>query len=158
MCIRDSIHQVAHDVTHAIYYRDGVSVTTLLEDGCVDRALSVHPHHAGKDLASVLSVRDIADPDDGRTNHLQRQPIDFLNAGELAVGVDTVIQGADGHVSGGQNQVGAIHGANHVHQAELVCLQLERIRVDHDLAITAPERLWNTRPRDARHLIANREL
>ena len=58
----------------------------------------------------------------------------------------------------GKNQVGVVHRADHVHQAELVRLQLDGIDVDHDLAVLAAEGLRHRRAGHIGDLVAHREL
>ena len=152
------VHQVADNVANAVHHGDGVGVAALLENGRIDRPLAVHSHDAGQDLAGIFGIADVADADDGSAHDLERQLVDLFDAGELAVGVDAVVERADRHISGGQDQVRAVHGPDHVHQAELVRFQLVRVRIHHDLAIAAAKRLRNAGARHTGHLIADREL
>ena len=50
---------------------------------------------------------------------------------------------ADAHISGWQNQVGIVDGMDYVHQAHVVRLELDRIDIDHDLAVASAEGLRN---------------
>src|SRR5581483_6509797 len=79
-------------------------------------------------------------------------------AGKLAVGVDVVIELAELHITGGQDQVRVIDRANQVHQAQLVRLELVRVGVHHDLAVAAAEGLRHAGARYAGHLVAYLEL
>ena len=55
-----------------------------------------------------------------------------------------------------QDQVGVVDGADHVHRAHLVRLQLRRIDVDHDLAVLAAEGRRHRRALHAGELVADR--
>ena len=83
--------------------------------------------------------------------------IDF-GVGKLAVGVDVEVFGADANVAGGQNQVGAVHRLDHVVQAQVARLQLERIDVDLNLPIGAAVRLRHRRALHIRNLVAHLKL
>ena len=74
---------------------------------------------------------------------------------QLAVGVEVVVDRADLHVAGGQDQVAVVHRADHIHHAELVRLQLQRIDVDHDLPIASAERLRHRCAGHVRDLVAH---
>ena len=84
--------------------------------------------------------------------------VDSRHGAELAVGVDVVVELADLHVARRKNQVGVVHRPHHVHQAQLMRFELVRIGVDHDLAVSAAERLRHAGARHAGDLVANLEL
>ncbi len=76
----------------------------------------------------------------------------------LRVGVDVVIHRTHAHVAGGQNQVGVVRGAHHVHRTQLVRLQFQRVDVDHDLPVLAAVGRRHRSAGNARDLIANLKL
>ena len=84
--------------------------------------------------------------------------IDLLNRRKLAVRVYVVVQRSYRHIAGGQYQIRAVDGPHDVHQAELMRFKFERVRIHHDLPVTAAEGLRHTRAGNTRHLIAHREL
>src|SRR5262249_28524362 len=80
------------------------------------------------------------------------------NVGKLAICVDVVVDWSYRNVACRQNQVRSIYGPDNIHQAELMRFQLIRVRVHHDLPITATERLRHACAGNTRHLIADCEL
>ena len=152
------VEQMLHRVLDAVHDRDGVGVPALFEHRQVDRRLAIHAHHVGLDLLRVLGIADVGDADRRLPDGLHRQVVDLLDGAQLAVGVDVVVQHADLHIAGRQNQVGIVHGADHVHQAQLVRFQFVGVRVDHDLAVPAAERLRHAGAGHAGNLVAHLEL
>ena len=84
--------------------------------------------------------------------------IDLIDDRHLAVGVDVVVLGPNANIAGGKNQVGLVHRVHHVHDRELMSLQLYRIDVDLDLAILAAVGLGNRGARYVRDLVSDLEL
>ena len=76
----------------------------------------------------------------------------------LAIGIDVVIFGADAHVAGGQNQVRLVYRRHHIHQAKVVRLKLQRINVNHDLAVSTAKGLRHGCAGHAGNLISYLEL
>ena len=152
------VKQIADGFAHAINHCDGVRVAALLKDRQVDRALAIHAHHVGLNRRRILRLTHIRHSHAGLAHGLDRQCIDGLQIGKLAVGVDVVVVRPNAHIAGRQNQVGIVDRAHHVHEAKLVRFQFVRIDVDHDLPVFAAERLRHRRARHARNLIAHLEL
>ena len=78
--------------------------------------------------------------------------------GDLRVRVEVVIERADANVARGQDQVGFVGGAHHIHGAQFMGLQLQRVDVHHDLAVAAAVGRRHGGARNARDLISNLEL
>jgi hypothetical protein len=84
--------------------------------------------------------------------------VDVLHGVNLAVDIKVVIIRPDLHVAGGQNQIGVIHRADHIHDAQLVRFQFQRIHINHDLPVAPAERLRHGRARHIGDLVAHVEL
>jgi hypothetical protein len=158
----DVRHELLRDVGEArdrlldaVDDRDRVGVASLFEDGQVDRALPVHADDVRLDRVGVGRVTHVANQDRGAPDGLQRQAVDLVGRGELAVRVEVVVGRADLHVAGGEDQVAVVDGADDVHDGQLVGLELQRVDVDHDLPVLPAERLRHGRTGDAGHLVAH---
>ena len=81
--------------------------------------------------------------------------IDLIDDGNLAVCIYVVVLGPDSDITGWKNQVGLVHGMNHVHHGELVGLQFYRIDVDLNLPILAAVGLRNRGARNIRNLVSD---
>src|SRR5581483_3264294 len=86
---------------------------------------------------------------------LERKPVDIRDRVDLTVGVQVVVVWPDLDVAGRKYQVRLVDLANDVHDAELVRLQLERVYIDHDLAVLAAERLRHRGAGDICDLVAD---
>ena len=106
----------------------------------------------------INRVTDIGYHQFGVAFGLERQSVDFLRGGKLAVGVDVVVFRPDAHIAGRQNRIGIVDGAHHIHQAQLMRLQLYGIDIDLNLPVLAAEGLRYRRSGHIRNLIPNREL
>ena len=145
-------------VPNAIHDFDRVRIAALLQDRQVDGALPVHADDVVLQRLRVLRFADVRHSHRRLPHHLQRHLIDVGHAAEHAVGVDVVVEAPDLHVAGRQNHVRFADRPHHVHQAQLVRFQLERIGVQHHLAAASAERLRHRRARNAGQLIANHVL
>ena len=152
------VQQVGDDLLDAVDHRDGVGVAALFEHRQIDRGLAVDAHLVVLDLRGVLRLAHVAHQHRGLAHRFERHQVDVLHGIDLAVGIDVVIIRADFHVARRQNQIGFVHRAHHVHDAQLVRLQFERIHIHHDLAIASAEGRRHRRARHAGHLVANGEL
>ena len=81
-----------------------------------------------------------------------------FGVGNLRVGVNVVIHRTDADIARGKNQVRFVHGAHHVHRAQFVRLQLQRIHVHHDLAVFPAVGRRHRGAGNARDLVANLKL
>src|SRR5579859_7659168 len=146
-------------VFNALDNGDGVGVAALLENRQIDGALTVNANNVGLDGLRVNGFAHVADKH-GRlrlADGLQRHGVDIGCRGRLAVGVEVVVVRANLHVAGGENQVGVIDFAHDVHGAQLMRLQLERVHINHDLAVAAAKGLGNRGARNVGNLISNVE-
>ncbi len=91
-------------------------------------------------------------------NGFEGHRVDGIGGRSLCVGIEIVVEGANFDVAGRENQVALVDLADDVHGAKLMGFELERIDVDHDLAILAAERLGHGSTGDIRNLVANIEL
>ena len=76
----------------------------------------------------------------------------------MAIGVDVVVFRTYSHIACGQDGVGIIDRANHVHQAKLMRLQLYRINIDLNLPVFTAKRLRYGCSWHVSNLVANRKL
>ncbi len=56
-----NIDKMCDALFNSVHYRNGVGVSTLLEDRKIHRTLTVNPNDAGLDLRSVLGMSYVAD-------------------------------------------------------------------------------------------------
>ena len=113
----------------------------LLEYGNIHRPLPIDADDVGLDGPRVFRFADIRHHDGGVADRLQRQVVDLFRSRDLAVGVNVVILGTDTNITSRQDEIGFVYRPDHVHQTEVVSLQLERIDIDHDLAVASAKRL-----------------
>src|SRR5256884_653768 len=138
-----NVNQMLESAFDAIDDGDGVGIAALFENGKVDGALPIHSYDVGLDGLGVYGFADIADKHRGLrlADTLERHGVDVRGRRSLAVGIEVVIVRTDFDVAGGKNQVGVVDFAHHVHGTQLMRLELQRIDVNHDLAIAPAERL-----------------
>ena len=153
-----NVDEVFDGFFHAVDDGDGIAVAALLEDRDVDRALTIDAHDVVLQRAGVHRMADIGDQHGSVAHRLEGHLVHGLGGGKLAVRVNVEVFVPDAHIASGQNQVGAVHGLDHVAQAQVARLQLERIDVDLDLAVGSAKGLWNGRARHVGNLIAHLEL
>ena len=87
-------------------------------------------------------------------NGLQGHVIDLLCGGDLAVGVQVVVDGPDLDIARRQNQIAFVDGTNHVHDRQFMGIQFQWIDVDHDLAVTSAKGLRYGSTLNAGNLVA----
>src|ERR1700733_1138580 len=143
---------------HAVDDLDGVAFAGLLEDRYIDGVLSIDANDVGLDGAGVLGVSDVRDEHGRVAGGLEGHGVDLLRAGDLTVGVQVVVLGANAHVARGQNEVGLVHAIDYVHEAHVVGFELQRIDIDLNLAITAAIRLRHGSAGHVGDLVADLEL
>ena len=114
--LRDVI-QVLDELTHAIHHRDGVGVAALLHDGNVGGALPIDANDVVLDLVRVLRFAYIVYRDPRVALYFERKFAQLLHVVDEAVGVNKVVVGPHLHVARGQNQVGVVDCAHHIHDA-----------------------------------------
>ena len=156
-CFRN-VEQVSDRFLDAIHHRDGIRISALLQNRQVNRWLAVHAHDVALNLPRVLGHSHVAHGHRRGPQRLQRKAVDVVHVAKLAVGVNGVIQRPDAHLAGRKDQVGIVHGPHHVHGAQLVSLEFQRVDVHHDLSILPAERLRDGSPGHAGNLISDREL
>ncbi len=138
--IRD-VDQMLDGLFDSVDDRDGVAIAALLQDRDVNGFLSVNPHNVGLNRAGVFRLTHVSDQHRAEADALERDLVDLLDFGDLAVGVNVVVAVANAHVAGRQNQVGTINGRHHVHEAQLVSFQLDGIDEHLDLPVRPAKRL-----------------
>ncbi len=153
-----NIEQVAHTVTDAIDDRNGVAVATLFQDRQVHRLLAIDTNQVVLNRGGIFGMPDVGEAQNAIPDGLQRNVIHVFRRGKLAIAIYVVVARTDAHVARWKNSVGFVHGAHHVHRAQLRGFQLYRIDVELDLAVLAAVGLRNRSPRDVRQLIAHIEL
>ncbi len=121
--------------------RDGVAIAPLLQNRDVHRFLAVNPDDVALNGAGVFRFTDVGDQHRAKAHALERDLVDLLDFWNLAVGVNVVVAVANAHVARRQNQVGAIDGTDHIHEAELVSFQLDGIDEYLDLPVGSTKRL-----------------
>jgi hypothetical protein len=136
-------------------YSNRVSVTALLQDRQIHRALTIHAHDVGLNLLCVYGASHVLHQHGRLPDRLKRHLVNVGCFWNLAVGVKVVVDGPDFHIAGRQNQVAIVDGTDDIHHRKLVRLQLQRIDVDHDLPIATAEGLRHGRSRHTGDLIAH---
>ena len=149
------VDEFGETVADAIDHGDRVGVAALFQDRHVDRGLAIDADYVGLDLVAVLGLGNIGNADRGLAHHLDRQVVDIRNRGQLAVGVEVVVQIANPRIAGRKDQIGHVECADDVHQAQLVRFQLEGVRVDHDLPVLAAKRLGHAGSGNTADLVAD---
>ena len=152
------IEKVRGHLPHGIHNCNRIGIASLFHDREINGRLSVHADHIRLDRVGVSSGADVSDRHVGTADRLERNAVDVGHMLDLAVGVNIVVIRPDLGVARRQDQVGVVHGANHIHHAEPVRPELERIDVDHDLAVLAAERRRYRSPRGRGNLVSNSEL
>ena len=150
-----NIDEVLERFLNAGNNRERVRIAALLENREIDGRLPIHANNIGLDGLCIDGFPDVRDHYRGLADGFERHRIDHAGGGNLGVGVEVVVVGADLDVARGKNEVAFVDLADHVHWAELVGLELERIDVNHDLAVLAAKRLGNRCARDVRDLVAD---
>ncbi len=133
------IEEIRYFVLDRVHRRDGIGIAALAQHRLIDRRLAVDTHDVVLNLGRVLGNAHVGHRDRGLPHGLDRRAHDAGHVGELAVGEDGVIERAHAHGARGDDEVGVIDGADHVHRAHGIRFKLLRIDIDHDLAIGAAE-------------------
>ena len=94
-------------VTDTIHNRDGIAAAALLENGQVDRMLSVDAHNICLNGRRVLGLPDIGDQQLSVAAGFQRETVDLFRVGELRVGVNVEICRPELDVARRKNRVGS---------------------------------------------------
>ena len=132
-----------HGIPDAVHNADCVRSAALLEYRNVDRVLAVNPDNICLQLPRIYGLSDIPNEDGCAGCRLDWHGIDFINHGNLAVGVYVVILRSNTHIPRRKNQIRLIHRVDNVHHGQLMCLQLHRIDIDLDLPVLAAVGLGN---------------
>ncbi len=127
----------------------------MLQNGEINRRLPIHTHDIALYLRGIRRLADVGHEHRGIPDRLQREPIDVRQRLDLAIGIQVVIVRPDLHIPCRQDQVRLVDGAHDVHDAQLVCLELQRVDIHHDLPILAAEGLRYRRARHIGDLIAD---
>jgi hypothetical protein len=129
--------------------RGGIAV---LDDGEQHRAVAVGAHHVLLHRVAVMHLADVLDEHGGTARILDRDVVEIVDGGRNRVGAHGELGVADLGEARRQRQVLGVDGVDDVERGQPLGLQLERVDVDHDLAVLAAG--W----RRQRHAVDRGEL
>src|SRR5215469_4896024 len=152
------VEQVADGITYAIHHLNGVGVASLLHDGQVDRTLAIDAHHVVLNLIGIFGLADIISGYPRIALGLNGNLPQMVQVADEAVRVDVIVEGADLHVAGRQDEIEVVDCVYSIHGAQLPGGQLVGIDVHHDLAVLSPERRRNLRAFYDGNLVADGKL
>src|ERR1700761_7428030 len=150
--------EVLHEPANAVNNFDSVRITALFHDRDVDRSLTIYADDVVLNLAGVFGFAHVLHGNPRIANCLQRNFIHLAHVADKAVRIYVVIEGPDFHITGGKDEVRAVHGADDIHQAQVARHELVRVYVNHDLPILAAEWRRYFGAFDNRDLVSNRKL
>src|SRR5271157_4469090 len=113
--LRDVV-EVLDQLADTIHYRDGVGIAALLHDGNVDGFLAVNSYNVGLNPVSVLRFPHVIHRHPGVSFDLERNLAQLIHVVNQAVGVNEVVVRSHLHIARGQDQVGIVDRAHHVHK------------------------------------------
>ena len=100
-----NISEFCDGLADAIDHGDSIGVATLLQHGQIDRALPIDANYVALNCGGIFGAADIANTDGRLADHFQGKVVDLFERRQLAVGIDVVIERADGHVASRQDEV-----------------------------------------------------
>ena len=150
-----NVNEMLQGILDAIDHGDGVGIAALLENRQVDRRLAVDTHNVGLNRLRVHGLADVANQNGGLADGFEGHAVDGRCRRGLAIRVEIVIKRPDLDITSRQDQVGFVDLAHDVHGAQLVRFEFQRIDVDHDLPVPAPEGLWHGSTGNIGNLIPN---
>src|SRR5579859_2781641 len=153
-----NVPQSLDGLLNAIDDRDGVGVAALLQNGDVNRALSIDAHDVVLQRSPVDGVTHVRDKHRIFSLGLKWDVIESPCVWDLGVGVKVVISGPNADIASRKNQIRQIRGTHNIHRTQLMRLQLQGVDVNHNLPVTATVWRGNRCSGNAGNLIANRKL
>jgi hypothetical protein len=100
-----------------------------------------------------VHLTDILHKDGGAVGELDRNVVEIVDRGGHRIGADGKLGIADLGRARRQGQVLGVDGIDHVERREPLGLQLQRIEIDHDLAVLAAGRGGQGDDVDGRELL-----
>ncbi len=150
-----NVDEVLQRILDALNHRDRIRIATLLQNRQVNRRLAVHANDVGLNRLSIDRFADIAYQHRRLTHRLQWHLVDRGCRRILAIGIEVVVEWPDLHVAGREDQVALVDFAHDIHGAQLMRLQLQRVDVNHDLAILPAKGLWHGSAGNIGDLVSN---
>jgi hypothetical protein len=143
------IDEVLGGVLRAIDDGDGVAPAALFQNRDIHGPLSIDAYNVGLNRAGIFGLADVGHHNGAEADALERNLIGVRRFRHLAIGINVVVAISDAHIASGKNQVGVVHRANDIHEAELISLELHGIDIHLDLPVGSAKRL---RHRGALHV------
>ena len=152
-----NVYKVPKSFFNPVDDGDSVGIATLFQNREVNGGLAVNANDVGLDGLRIDRSPDIAHEDRGLSlaDGFEGHAVNVCSSGDLTIRVKVVVKGANLHVSCGENQVGLVDLTNHVHGAQLVGLQFERVHVNHNLAVTSTKGLGDGSSGDVGNLVSD---
>src|ERR1700730_15873580 len=132
---------------------DSVGISALLLNCYINGLLAVDSDDVVLQRGTVHRLAYVGNKNRPLPLGLERDVIKGLRIGHLGVCIYVVVQGADANITRGQDEIGGVCGANDVHWAQFVRLQLDGIHVHHDLPVLAAEGRRHGGTRNASNLV-----